>query len=338
MMRLKQYVKRILLNAGVLRLKQMTRPRSAVILYYHSVSKDRMGQAPWITPAITIDAEQFREHMRLLRKNYNPVTVGEIAEWVRGKQTLPPKSVAVSFDDGFLDNAELAAPIMEEFGIRGTFYLTVDCIMRQELPWFCKIHNLFHQADLEKRVLHDAESGQTWDFADPKQRRAAFLHFSYPCAKYSGEVLSRRIKEIEMLFGYRCDSEIAPKMMSFEQARELRRRGHIIGCHSFSHGNMAHIPVESLNREIVDAANILAKELGKPVKHFSYPHPCLDTQWNEESLKITRQYGFESAVLTHFGIITTKSDPMLLNRISIGNFDVDSLLWKLEMAFAGIKT
>ncbi|MDR1962212.1 MAG: polysaccharide deacetylase family protein [Planctomycetaceae bacterium] len=185
----KENLKAVLLGTGIFRLRQVMLPRSVLILAYHSVSADREGQADYINRGITTDAERFEEQMHILRNEYNPVTLDEIAECLKGTRSLPSRSVAVTFDDGFADNYHIAAPIMEKYDIRGTVYLTVDAIQRQELPWFCRVFFLFQQGKVQKIILTDSETGRTWNLGEPTENREAFVFYSYPCTKLVGQEL-----------------------------------------------------------------------------------------------------------------------------------------------------
>ncbi len=337
-MNFKKTIKKLLLRIGVLRLRQAFRPTTAVVLAYHSVSRDRRGQAFCVNPGITTEAERFRDQMKLLRQHYRPITLDDIAAWLRDGKPLPRRGVAVTFDDGFADNAEVAAPIMEESGIYGAFYLTVDSVAQQELPWFCRVEYLFRRAEREKRILRSPDDSEQWKMDDPAQYRAAYVRWAYPCARLSGDGQRKHLESVETLFGDRLDSATAPRMMTFEQARELRRRGHIVGNHTLSHANMAHVSPEDLRREIVGADEILSKELGEKVEHFSYPHPCLQPQWNEASLALTEELGYRTAVLTQHGTVTKKTPPLSIPRLCLSDPDLDAFRWKLETALAGIET
>jgi len=333
-------VKSVMLRSGVLRLYSFFRPQSAVILCYHSVSPDRKGQGDYIPSGITVEAGLFDEQMRMLRQNYNPVTLDDIADWMNGSKPLPPRSVAVTFDDGFEDNYTIAAPLMEKYGILGAVYLTVNAVIKDELPWFSRTIYLFEEARRRNMVLTDEELGRTWNLGNSEENREAFQRYSHPCATMTGEVMENYVATLEHWFALKLgitklDLTQGPRMMSFVQARELRRRGHIIGNHTFSHGNMGHIPPEALEQEIVKANEILEQELGGKPEHFSYPHPCLNPQWSEQSLALTKRIGFKTAVLTDAGVVTKKSNPLLLPRVYVGNDDAEAFCWRLENAFAG---
>ena len=328
-------VKSVILRSGALRVLASFRPQSAAVLCYHSVSPDREGQSDYIPQGITVEAHLFDEQMRILRQKYNPVTLDDIADWMNGSEKLPPRSVAVTFDDGFEDNYTFAAPLMEKYGIFGAIYLTVNAVMKNELPWFCRTIYLFEEAKRRNVVLTDEELGRTWNLGNSGENRESFLRYSNPCATMTSESMENYVAKLEHWFGFKLDLTQGPRMMTFDQARELRQRGHIIGNHTFSHGNMGHIPSEALEQEIAKANEILEKELGGKSEHFSYPHPCLNPQWSEQSLAMTKRIGFKTAVLTDAGLVTKMSNPLLLQRVYIGNDNAEVFCWRLENAFAG---
>ena len=332
----KQAVKTFILRTGILRLYASTRPESAAILCYHSVSRDRAGQSDYISEGITVEANLFDTQMRILRQKYNPVTLDEITDWMKGDKLLPPRCVAVTFDDGFEDNYAIAAPIMEKYGIFGAIYLTVNAVIKNELPWFARTSYLFKEAMRRNLVITDEESGRTWNLGNPEDNNEAFQMYSHPCAAMTGDGMEKYVAKLEKWFGFKLDLRQGTRMMTLAQARELRQRGHIIGNHTFSHGCMGRIPQEDLDREIAGANEILEHELGNKPLHFSYPHPCLlNPQWTQASLAVTKQAGFRTAVLTDAGVVTKTSNPMLLPRVYIGNDDADAFRWRLENAFAG---
>lgn len=82
----------------------------------------------------------FDEQVGYLKKQgWHFYTVSELIEqW----DTLPPKSVAITFDDGYADNAEQALPVLQKHGAKGTVYLVVD---RHQTDW-----------SLNKKKNHDS--------------------------------------------------------------------------------------------------------------------------------------------------------------------------------------
>ena len=66
------------------------------VLSYHGVCADPPDE--WsVTPG------QLRAQMDVLRREFQPVSLQAIVDWLRGGPPLPPRAVAVTFDDGFRD-------------------------------------------------------------------------------------------------------------------------------------------------------------------------------------------------------------------------------------------
>jgi len=123
-------------------------------------------------------------------------------------------------------------------------------------------------------------------------------------------------------------------MLSWEKVRALRAAGHIIGAHTLSHPNLAHVSQGEARSEIVGCKSRLEEEIGESVDHFSYPHPALNPQWSPQTLEITREAGFKSAVLTKCGPVRKGDEPLRLKRIYAAN-DIDQWIWNLESTFLG---
>jgi peptidoglycan/xylan/chitin deacetylase (PgdA/CDA1 family) len=100
--------------------------RCVPILLYHSVSDSASASfAPWTVPPRT-----FQWQMRYLRSaQFTPLTVSEYATIVRnGGWALPRLPVVITFDDGFRDFYDSAAPVLTELGFQATLYVVTGCI------------------------------------------------------------------------------------------------------------------------------------------------------------------------------------------------------------------
>jgi peptidoglycan/xylan/chitin deacetylase (PgdA/CDA1 family) len=103
--------------------------RGLRILFYHRVSSDR--------DELSVRPDLFRRQMeRLARAGFQAIDVLGIADLLDGEQT-PPRCVGLSFDDGYLDNAEHALPVLQEYGFRATVFVsTAVTDGRASFPWY----------------------------------------------------------------------------------------------------------------------------------------------------------------------------------------------------------
>ncbi len=95
------------------------------VLMYHKISPDPKsgGFGTRVTPA------RFNLQMQYLAKNgYHTVQLTELADFIKEDKTLPPKSIVITCDDGYLDNYKYAFPILKKYGFTATVFVVADYI------------------------------------------------------------------------------------------------------------------------------------------------------------------------------------------------------------------
>ncbi|NQZ27317.1 MAG: polysaccharide deacetylase family protein [Colwellia sp.] len=120
-----KYILRTLFSVSLL-LGVVLNSHAAVILQYHHVSDS--------TPASTsISPKQFAVHLQYLKdNNFKVVPLSELIEAIKKQQPLPDKSVAITFDDAYIDVMTQAKPILNKFGFPYTIYVNPGIINRHE--------------------------------------------------------------------------------------------------------------------------------------------------------------------------------------------------------------
>ena len=309
----KRWLKKALVRSSILPVASRFFTPAAAILAYHSVVED-----PQLTDYILGSSRaraHFERHIETLAHKFSPVTIDDIAEFAASGRKLPPRAVAVTFDDGFADNYDVALPILNRYGVPATFYIMVDAVENGTLPWYCRIRFAF--STTKKPSWACAETGPTYPLGSQAERQAAM-----PVAWDRGAALAGA-EQRAFVEGIERALEIDPShaqdkhglMMDWEQVRALKKAGHTIGGHTLSHPNVAQVREDSARKEISGCKRRLEEKLGAPVEHFSYPHPALNPHWSNQTLSITREAGFKSAVLTTYGAVRSGDDPLAMKRM-----------------------
>jgi peptidoglycan/xylan/chitin deacetylase (PgdA/CDA1 family) len=325
-------LKKILVSSRVLRWAAVFAPASVVILMYHSVKEEPELYADSIGTGIIHPVAVFRKQMEILARRFNPVPLTDVLLFVGGKSRLPPRSVVVTFDDGFADNARVAAPILNRFSLRAAFYLTAGLIGTPEPPWYCRVRYAFNTT--KKNVWLDSTGGKSWSLICPADRLRASQVVWDRCSRLSHRERQQTIGGIERELDVPSLAWKDPLMMSWDEARNLQQMGHIVGSHTMTHPNLAHVTESEARAELVESKRTIERELGIGVPHFSYPHPALNPNWNARTVTLSKEAGYQTAVTTASGAVGMGTSPLALTRIPPGH-SVDEFLWHLDCAFLG---
>ena len=325
---MKDLIKSTILSSGVLRLIS---PRaSAAILMYHSVMENPVEHADSLGGIIHSTSE-FRAQMELLARSYHPLGLDDLVQKLNAGQVLPTRSVVITFDDGYKDNYEVAMPILNQLGIPATFYVTVDCLENRKLPWPSRLRFAFRTT---KRSEWTDATGKAWDLHNLEFREQAYLVCCDKCCQLAGVAQEDFVTRLETDLDSRVPDALSSLMMNFDQARGLAQNGHIVGSHTMTHPNMAHIKENDAEVELAESKRRLESELRRPVPHFSYPCPALTPHWSERTVSQSRAVGYGSAVTTNGGVVRAGDNPLSLKRIRPTK-SAAGLRWNLECAFAG---
>ena len=324
----KTWIKRGLMASGAMRLAGGREPK-VVILMYHSVLDHPESELSTLGK-IMHETKVFRGQVEEIARYYNPVSMDAVLKFVRGEADLPRRAVAVTFDDGYRDNYEIAAPILEQAGVPGTFYITVDCVETGKLPWVGRLRYAFYTT---RRDRWEDQRGLGYSLVG-EQREEAYLRACDFCATLSGAIQEQFVLAVE------AELEVEPSrcheglMMRWEHVRALAARGHIVGSHTMTHPNLAFLSEDQALTELGESKRKLEAELGFPVVHFSYPCPALTPHWKQSTVDLCRQAGYLTAVTTNGGSVRHSDDPLHLRR-SGPTKRLDGLRWSVDCSFMG---
>jgi peptidoglycan/xylan/chitin deacetylase (PgdA/CDA1 family) len=110
---------------------QRIRRRRAVVLGYHGVARSKLSED---LSLLQVSPDRFRRQLELLLSaGFEFVTLAELARRAEGG-TPEPGLAAVTFDDGMRNNHTTALPILSEYGIPATVYVTIGFIGGTS-PW-----------------------------------------------------------------------------------------------------------------------------------------------------------------------------------------------------------
>ncbi len=329
MSELKKTIKRGVVRAGIFSAIAKFQAPQVVILRYHSVLDNPAEHADSIGCSVIHSSTNFAQQMEYLARTCNPISMDVVLDFVRGACSLPPRSVAITFDDGFADNLNVAVPIINRYGVPGAIYVMTGYV--SSIPWYCTLRYIF--AKTQRTSFVDPFDGTTRSLDNPKDRYQSYLACSRVCASTPRAEIHTAMATLEKALEveYR---PMVPIMLSWDGVREVIQQGHIIGSHSQSHTNMAYILPDELQNQMLDSRKILESETGSRIRHFSYPSPIMEPHWTADTVETCRAAGYDTAVTCCNGPVRRGDSPLSLKRI-FANTSLDDFTWTLENMFAG---
>ena len=231
-----------------------------------------------------------------------------------GTAELPERALAITFDDGYADNHDVALPILRRHGLSATFFIATGFLdggcMWNDIVIEAVRHSIDSYLDLTE--LEVAGLGRL-RVGSAQEKRCAIDRI-LGALKYLP--VSRR-RDATALVARQAGVR-APRglMMSSRQVLEMRRAGMQIGAHTVSHPILATLDRPSARDEIFQSKHFLEKLLSEAVTLFAYPNGKARTDFTAESSAIARELGFAAAVSTDPGVATSATDHFSIPRFT----------------------
>jgi peptidoglycan/xylan/chitin deacetylase (PgdA/CDA1 family) len=291
----------------------MTRPalrarNKLTIATFHRVLPAPM-LAEYPLPGIAVTPEELQRFLQVFQEHYSVGNLQESAMLHQSDEPSEKPPLAITFDDGQLDNYLFALPVLNAMKVHASFFVVTDAIENNETLWHDRIAyavQKLQQRDAPALRVWLSELGVQADAPDPVSDAISAAKLLDPDER------GGHVDRLEKLSG----SHIRPEwdgMMTWDQIREMQSSGHEIGSHSTSHPILPLVSDEGLEREIDHSRSLLEAQIDHEVRSFCYPNGDYDERVSAH----VRQAGYEFAVTTRYGINPKDSDPFSLRRIDL---------------------
>lgn len=102
---------------------RQVKPAPVPVLMYHRIV-DLPEDAGASRRDYAVSPARFEEQLRYLKEQgYESVSLYAIVRYLEGAESLPTRAVAITFDDGYRDNAVVAFPLLQKYGFTATFFI-----------------------------------------------------------------------------------------------------------------------------------------------------------------------------------------------------------------------
>lgn len=282
------------------------------VLIFHRV----LGETDPLFPD-EVDAARFDELLGWVKSWFNVLPLDTAVQQLH-EGRLPARAAALSFDDGYADNHDVALPLLRRHGLPCSFFVAtgflnggrmwndtlIEAVRRSTLPV------------LDLRGLQDAKGDDLGQHVlGGTSARRELLGRLIVRAKYLPP--EPRLACVDAIA---ARAEVRPPddlMMTSEQVRALRHAGMQIGAHTVSHPILATLDAAQATDEIARGRDTLQQMLGERVGLFAYPNgkPGID-YLPDVHPGIVRELGFDAAVSTRWAAAGRGDDVFQIPRFT----------------------
>ncbi len=256
------------------------------------------------------DAESFDRHVERLAACFNVIPLSDAVQGLnRGK--LPSRAACITFDDGYADNAEIALPILQKYGVHATFFVASSFLNGGRM-WNDTVIELVRRAPGGILDLSSIGLGQ-FEIANIPQRSQTINHLLGELKYMPLESRQSRVEAMCALIPVIPANNL---MMTSDQIRVLHRAGMEIGGHTASHPILARMEKNAARAEIAHGKEMLEGIIRAPVRLFAYPNGKPGQDYLPAHIGMLKDLGFVAAVSTAHGAARRGNDIYQLPRFT----------------------
>lgn len=273
-----------------------------------------------------LHVSQLRSYLRYLTaRNYCVLSMDEIRGIVMNKAGIPAKCVAFTIDDGFFDHYQVAASVFDEFHYPLNFFVITGFLDGQLWPWDDQVAWAIHHAKNETAQVQLPE-GEVLKLDLREEHATKSVKILRERLKKTGQAdIYQWIRELLFPATGLVFPEIIPKPyapMSWDDARDLVRRGHLVYPHTCSHRILSTLDASLRESEILVSRQRVEEELKQGVSVFAYPTGRL-SDYGPLDTEILERAGFDVAFNTVADYIRPGERPYELPRFSLPGSEND---------------
>ena len=256
--------------------------------------------------------------------------------------TLPINALAITFDDGYACNAEVAVPLLAEAGLPAAIFLCTGSIGSRHWFWWDALEAIVMTSSADTLSLGDGSSPIQLGPPDPPEARRRWRVFLKSRSRRQLAYLSlwprlRLMEEAERHAIFRqlhAQSRVPEEVpstaraMTVDEVRALADNPLIeFGAHTVTHRPLGELSLEVQHNEIVSSKVAVEEMIGRPVASFSYPYGSLTA----DTVRLVTEAGLQQACTTSDAPLRRSRDIYRLPRQHVKNWTGDVLVRKLRL-------
>lgn len=299
----------VLVGLGFDRMLLRRKHKTSCIINFHGVRSG--GENPFNNRHIPV--AEFEKILIYLKKRFEIVPLSTLFDEHRNKKKGGKKKIALTFDDGYSNNFNIALPLLKKHGIPATYYIITQGLEDADFyVWPDKVdaHQFQNRQDIVVDELcfpyptyYNQETGKGLiEFLKSKGSSINSIVSSFVTASDMKTISARFPELFEIIRGNELAAFATEDLLEF-------------GSHTHSHPNLEFLNKAEALKELKNSKELLEKKLGREVHSLAFP----DGSYTAETIKLALEVGYKNQVAVEYKYNENNSHPNLLSRFTISN-------------------
>lgn len=321
-------------SLGILAAMEKLPSRSVlVVLAYHRVMPP--SEALYDPNVISATPGSFEEQLLMLKRRHALIGPQELLRHIDRPSDFRGIKVALTFDDGYIDNYEHVFPILKRHEIGAAFFVATNFVGTSRLAWWDRAAFMIRHSNRELLDLaYPHHSKMTVDRRLPIAHtiRTVLRHF-----KAGPGNVDRFLEDLSRATGVSPPEEASKRQFfSWEEAREMENAGMVIGSHSHHHPILSSLTPEAQLEECRTAAELMKAQGCRHSDVFAYPVGVRDS-FNAATVDAIRACGYRYAFSNYGGAnLSDRIDRFNVLRFGMADDPGATPELRARIAFAGV--
>lgn len=236
---------------------------------------------------------------------YDFVSMDEVAKRIRTpfRYEKAKPFLAVTLDDGYVDNIENAAPVFRKYKVPYMIYIAPGMVDGTHRIWWEDLEHII--ANTRELVLETPQGVKRYAAATPVEKAKAY-HESLECLFVDAEEGIQReiVSGLCARHGVDDLAHVKSHIASWEQLNELVKTDPLccLGAHSMGHWVLSKLAETDLKYELEESQRVITEKTGKEIRHFAYPYGYPEAAGPRE-FDMAKSAGFTTAVTMRHGVL-----------------------------------
>ncbi len=266
----------------------LTKSQPRILVYHRFSVKPKHGYCT---------AKNFEAQLQYIARNYNVVSMTDLATNYYDKKKMTKNTIALTVDDGYDDFYKIAYPLLKKYKLPATLYVTTGFIEGHLWLWPDKISYILKNAPLQRPSFKYKNVVDLPAVNDESKKTGDWQYLIDQLLSVSDDIKHDIIFQLAKAWEVDLPDHAPDEYKSSTEQHllEMSENNIEIGGHTVTHPSLGKVSMEQASIEITESKKYLDNLLGGKLRSFCYPNGT-ENDYTPEIKELTKNAGYSCAV------------------------------------------